>query len=630
MYTLEAIKANLARLIADATESDVVAADIVVPPKPDMGDLAFGCFRLAKAKQTDPATLAKEIAGKLTAGDQSVEAVGAQGPYVNFRLRTTSFADRVVREIEQAGDKYGDTLGGDGKRVLLEYANLNSHKEFHVGHLRNILYGLSLHRLLDSAGWRTEPISYLNDMGANVAKCLWLFVRRGSRSIDRPKPKATKRKKGQPVEAEVPDVTLSDDEWMHTVMQDLSLPWVKRMIDEIPSKDRSGKFLGEIYAEASKLLDENDVWKSEISLVLKKLEEHDPAWIYLWQETRRWSLLELYRYLQDFGVVIKKQYFESEFIDRSKIVVEELLRKGVAMPSQGAIIVDLDAYPDPEIQAQKLGVLMLRKTDGTLIYATKDIPLAEQKFADYPDQALSLLVVDYRQSLYFKQLFAVLKIMGHATPLKHLGFEFVTLPEGAMASRKGNVITLQDFVAQALAAAKEEVVKRHDDWNDGKIEHTAWCVAMGGIMFAMLRQDPEKVIVFDMKKALSFEGDTGPYVQYAATRLASISAKSKIKKETLMQADLTLLAHDSEKRLAMILAQLPEAAARAAAEYKPSIVAQWCLNAATAVNAFYRDVQVLDAADKEMTQARLRLALGARAALAKGLSLLGMPLPDAM
>jgi len=198
-----------------------------------------------------------------------------------------------------------------------------------------------------------------------------------------------------------------------------------------------------------------------------------------------------------------------------------------------------------------------------------------------------------------------------------------------MASRKGNVVTLQDFMAQAQDAAKREVVERHEDWNDGKIEHAAWCIAMGGVMFAMLKQDPEKAIVFDMKKSLAFEGDTGPYVQYAVTRLGSILEKSKVKSLKLKGADLTLLKEEAEKRLCLRLAQLPEIISKAAALYKPSVIAAWCLDAAADVSTFYRDVKVLEA-DEGLKLARLRLIAAAKTALTNALWCLGIPVPDAM
>ena len=622
MYTLSAIRSNLARLISETMELNIVAEEIVQPPKTDMGDLAFACFKLAKSQGKSPADVAKLIVSKLSKKEQGIKEIKAQGPYVNFILDASTLISRVVHEIEEYGEKYGSNPDGGKKQVMVEYANLNSHKEFHVGHLRNILYGLSVHKMLSFAGWDTIPVSYINDMGANVAKCLWLFVRHGSQNIEQVKPKTEKGKKSR-------FIPMPQDLWATHVINNLSKEWVGILIESIPLSKRTGKYLGEIYAEATKLAEENEEWKKEISFVHSQLESHNPAWNFLWQETRRWSIQELYSYLQDFGVIIKRQYLESEFIDESKELVKQLLDQGIAIESEGAIIIDFDAYPDEEIQKQKLGVMILRKSDGNLLYATKDIPLAQRKLAEYPKMALSLLVVDTRQSHYFKQLFAALKIMGYQIPLKHLGYEFVTLPEGAMSSRKGTVIAFQDFISKAIESAKKEVITRHKDWNDGKVEHTSWCIAMGGIIFTILKQDPEKIIIFEMDKALRFDGDTGPYVQYSITRLSSILQKSKITSTELKKAETHKLDHETEKQLALCLARFPETCSKAAAEYKSSVIAQWCLEAASLVNAFYRDVQVIDA-PPDIRDARLKLISATKLAMHNALALLGIPVPDAM
>lgn len=618
MSTLEAIKTNLARVISELAETKILPQEITAPPKPGMGDLAFGVFKIAKEKGQSPNKIAEDLAAGFKNNDPTIESVEASGPYLNFTLRNAAIAERVVKDIESEGEKYGCQNIGQGKQIMLEYANVNTHKEFHVGHLRNILIGLSIHRLLDNAGWRAIPVSYINDLGSHVAKCLWLFARNHSKAVAQPKKAKAKTK----------DIPMDEASWTIYVLNNLSAPMVRKMIESTPTAERTGSYLGHIYVEASKLLDENEDWKAEVSMVLKKLESHDPAWTLLWQETRRWSILEFSRLLQDFGAVIERQYYESELVDQSHEIVDELMEKGIAIESRGAIIVDLDAYPDPEIQKQKLGVFIIRKSDGTLIYAAKDIPLAELKFMEYPDQVQSIIVVDSRQSLYFKQLFATLKIMGYTKPFKHLAYDFVTLPEGAMASRKGNVIFLKDLLEATQKAAREEILKRHgDEWNEGKIEHAAWRIALGGINFAILKQDPEKVIIFDMKKALSFDGDTGPYIQYSATRLNAILKKAG--KVSWAKADLTCLKEEAEKKLALCLAELPTVAARAAESFRPSLIAQWLLEAAALVNAFYRDVPVLEASE-ETRKARLRLVSAAQIALMNGLGYLGISVPDAM
>ncbi len=602
MYSMEFIRDQVAQSLQRAIDVPVKPEELVYPPQKEMGDLAFPCFRLAKERGKNPAELAKEIVSQMGIGDRYIARAEATGPYVNILLQPAVFIDRLVRDIEASRGRYGSGTAGAKRQVMVEYANLNSHKEFHVGHLRNILYGLSIVRVLDYAGWNVVPVSYINDMGTHVAKCLWQFVRTHNPSI-----KETS---------------------VFTV--DLSMDLVYQMIASIPTEQHTGKYLGDLYAESTRLLEDHPEWKAEVSAVHAKLESHDSAWIHLWQETRRWSLRELYQYLQDFGVVLKRQYLESEFIKDSQAAVQKLIEEGIAKEDDGAIIVDLDHCADADIRAQKLGVCIIRKSDGNLLYAAKDIPLAEKKFEEYPDLAESLLIVDSRQAHYFRQLFAILKLMGYQPPLKHLGFEFVTLPEGIMSSRKGTVVTLQDFLKDAVDRAREEILNRHDDWNEGKVKHTAWRIAMGGIFFTLLRQDPEKIIIFDLKQALAFDGDTGPYVQYAATRLQSILQKSAQKPATIRKGDLSLLVHPEEKRLALVLARLPEVCARAAETHNPSLIAQWCLEAAAGVNAFYREVPVLTESDTAIRLARLRFVSAVRQGMEAALWCLAIPLPDAM
>lgn len=617
LYSWDAVLRTVARLLSDAANVDVDVTELAAPPNAELGDLAFGCFKLAKQRGTSPAEIAKEIAASFTRvsgpGDETVASAEAAGPYVNIRLQAGAFVSRVVKDVETRAD-YGAVDQGRGKQVMLEYAQPNTHKEIHVGHFRNLILGSSLVSLLRLANWQVIPASYHGDVGAHVAKCLWLFVRKGASSV---KQKAPKRKKTDP-----PFVPLSDEAWAAYMLEHLTEDAVSAMLKAVPKDQRTGKFLGNLYAESTKVLEENPDWKTEVSVVQRALEAGEKAWSVLWQETRRWSLTEMDRLFQDLGMKIERQYLESEVVDQGQKIVDELLAKGVARESQGAIIVDLEE--------QKLGVFLIRKSDGTSLYATKDLALAGLKFKEFPHLDRSLILVDNRQSLYFKQLFATLRLMGMTVPTEFVGYEFVTLKTGAMSSREGNIVTLQDFRDEVFAYAQEETKKRHSDWTDGRVQHTAWCLLMGGIKFGMLRQDSDKVYVFDTAQALAFDGATGPYVQYAATRLASILRKANWKPRVDADgAELLQLTQPSEKRLAMIIAAFPSAVARSADELKPAVIAQWCLDAATRINEFYHDVNVLDSAP-ELKQGRLRLVASARTVLVRGLELLGIPVPEEM
>ena len=576
---------EIAKRLSEVTGVDVSPDEIVVPPDRALGDFAWGAFRLAKVRKTSPATLAKEIAEKISVDRTDWSSVAAAGPYVNFTLIVGDAVNRVVREIELSGTRNAER-GTSEHQLVLEYAQPNTHKEIHVGHLRNLALGLALDRILTHAGWHVVPVSYHGDVGAHVAKCLWYINKVESRKSK--------------VES-----------------QNLAPSTLHFTKDE-----RTGAFLGQMYAEASKELEAHPEYKDEVSVVQQKLEAHDPEWDKLWQETRRWSLDEMANIFDTLQVRIERQYLESEVVERGQQMVDELIEKGIAKESQGAIIIDLEE--------KKLGVFLVRKSDGTSLYATKDLALAELKLKEYPKTSRSLILVDNRQSLYFKQLFTTLEMMNIKPVPAFIGYEFVTLKSGAMSSREGNIVTFESFFDEVMAYARKEILSRHEDWVVGQVEHTAWAIAMGGIKFGMLKQDSDKIFTFELEQALAFDGATGPYCQYAATRLGSIIRKGGPTNPFNTEQELTaLFDHASEKALVLALALFPEKVAAAADELRPAILAQWCLDTAQRVNDFYRDVSVLESSG-ELREGRLRLAAAARTSLVKGLELLGIPVPEEM
>ncbi|MFZ2803874.1 MAG: arginine--tRNA ligase [Patescibacteria group bacterium] len=614
-YTWDAIVAYVARRIAEDTDSDVTAKDLVAPPKPELGDMAFGCFALAKKLGKNPAEIAKELAPKLGKNDHTIESATAAGPYVNIFLKSGDFINRIVQEVENQKAEFGASEDGNNKEILVEYAQPNTHKEIHVGHLRNLVLGASLAKILQKNGWKVTTASYHGDVGAHVSKCLWLFVRELASAVPQPKPK--RAKKGQE-----PTPPLSAEVWTDHVIRNLDEEMAERILAAVAKKDRTGEHLGSLYAESTKLLEENPAWKDEVSFVQQQLEARAKGWMKIWQETRRWSVAEMDTIFQELGVSIDRHYFESEVVDDGQKIVDELLKKNIAVKSQGAIVVPMEDL--------KLGVFLIRKSDGTSLYATKDLALAKLKLREYPKTARSLIIVDNRQELYFKQLFETLKRMGIKVPFEFVGYEFLTLKSGAMSSREGNIVTYESFRDEVVNYATGETSGRHEEWNDGRIHHTAWALAMGGVKFGMLKQDSDKIITFDLEKALSFDGDTGPYVQYAATRLGAILKKAGWKAEKGVGAgDLTLLSDPHEKRLALQIAAFPAACRTAALELRPMVIAQWCLHMAHRVTEFYHEVNVLES-EFGVKQARLQLVAAAQTVLILGLDLLGIPLPDEM
>lgn len=551
------------------------------PPDPKLGDLAFGCFPVAKASGKNPVLVAKDLVDDLTprlAGAKGLIArVAASGPYLNFFVDP----ERLVSAALSAKAKPlpSPLPKNERRKILIEYANPNTHKDVHVGHLRNFVLGAAVVRLQRTLGHDVIGVSYINDLGNNVAKCLWAVARTAG--------------------------------------------WEKT-----PPAERV-RFLDKAYVEATAAAETDVAVRAEISHIQHALERFhaeglaalpakDRIWVKVWKTTHAWSKTAINAVVKELGWEIEKQWFESELIAETVKIVADLESKGIARVSEGALIVNLSE--------EKMGVNLLRKTDGTLLYNAKDIALALRKEAVYhPDE--SVYVIDARQSLAMKQLFATLRRMGHNLTLRHLAYEFVTLPQGAMSSRKGNVIYYVDFRNDVIARATEEVVTRHEDWSAAKAAKAARAVAMGGIVFALLKQDTDKQIVFDVDEAVSFDGYTGPYIQYTAARIASLMRKSGAQRATRSKGGAPVV--DAERLLALVLLQFPAAVHAAAVEWRPSLLCQELFELSKAFAVFYEQAPILSA-EPAVRARRIALAKKVREALVAGCALIGLPLIEEM
>lgn len=577
MTTLEKAKqrAGFALSLAAGPGVEIKGEDFSRPPQAEMGDLSYPCFALAKHLKTNPAAVAAELAGKITSspGERGlIKDVKAVGPYVNFFFDHANFATSVLEDVLGHVNHYGAAPRNDEK-ILIEYGSVNTHKEVHVGHLLNLSLGQSIGRILEGAGAKVTHLKYIGDVGAHVAKWLWYYdkIRRG----------------------DIPDRTVTE----HGKM--------------IP--------FGKIYTEATLAAEAGgDAAKAEISAVLQKLEAHDPELESEWLKTRDECLAQIDFLFTELGIHFVRTYLESEVEGPGKELVQDMLAKGIAKEGEkGAIIVDLED--------EKLGVFLALKSDGTALYSTKELALAGLKFSEYPETTQSMHVVDNRQSLYFKQFFATLKRMGFEKPMTHISHDFVTLSEGAMSSRKGNIITYEDFRDQMKSMVIGEVAKRHEDWTLERQEKTAWIIAEGAMKFGMLKQEADRPLVFDMEAALSFDGFTGPYVQYAHARLSTILNKAVGETVSVCSAS----ADPAEYALLRKVADLPEVVLAAAKALRPSLMAQYVFELAQQSNEFYRDVPVLTAEPADRAR-RLAVVAVARVALANGLHALGIRAPEEM
>jgi len=451
---------------------------------------------------------------------------------------------------------------------MIEYSQPNTHKEFHVGHLRNACLGASLVNVNRYLGHKVISANYLGDTGVHVAKTLWNFQK------------------------------------FHKD-------------DQLP--ENKGQFLGKIYSEAVNKLDDNKEFQTEVSELQKKLEEGDKELTKLWKETKQWSLDSFDQIYKLLGIEFDQWFWESEEEEAGRKMIDKILKKGTIKEikeSQGAIIADLTAYD--------LDVLVLVKSDGNMLYGTKDLPLGKKKFDKFKIDK-SVYIIDNRQSLYVKQIFKLLDLLGYDKKDKyHVAYDFVTLPEGAMASRTGNVVTFEDFYNEVLELSKTETALRHTDWTVDKVNETAEHISLAAIKFWMLKYDNNKVIVFDPKKALAFDGDTGPYILYTIARINSIFAKSLTRDSAISgDEDFNLLTDQSERELALQIAKFEDTITKVAENYSPITLCTYLIELSHNFNNFYHKCHVLDQKE-DLQKARLALLHKTRETLEKGLDLLNI------
>jgi arginyl-tRNA synthetase len=578
MRTLsDGIRKFLAQKINDAVgggqQLEEFAKLLNEPPDNSLGDLAFPCFILAKTQKKAPAQLALELKAKIPL-DQKLLAVEAAGPYLNFKLSPDFVGTELLEKII-SGSYFRQKLTEHTPKTMIEYSQPNTHKELHVGHMRNACLGDSLVRLHRYAGYDIISSTFPGDVGTHVAKCLWYL------------------------------------KYVNT--------------EPLPITEK-GEWLGQMYSKANlRLEDELGTPKEEdnrrkLTEILKQLEQGSGEFYDLWKETRAWSI-DLMKHVYAWaGVDFDHWYWESDVDAASVKYVKGLYDQGKLVESQGAVGMDLEA--------EKLGFCLLLKSDGTGLYATKDLELARRKFQDFKIEK-SIYVVDMRQELHFKQVFKVLEKLGfeESKGCYHLKYNFVELPDGAMSSRKGNIVPLMELVSRMEAHVKKEYLSRYADWTEDEINTTAAMVAKGAIKYGMLRMDTAKKIVFDMNEWLKLDGESGPFVQYSGARIQSLIRKLGPFSRT---PNWSLLTHSSERNLFQALMNFHQIVLGATENYKPHLLCTYVYELAKRFNLFYHDCPIAKAETEELKQARLALAQSAGLVLKQGLELLGIPSPEKM
>lgn len=560
--------------MGQSLSEDEIYRALVEPPQSSMGDLAFGCFTLAKALKKGPPQIAAEIAQNFPA-DPMIEKIQAAGPYLNITFSPICHGEKVLSTILD-GSFFKKQLVETSPRTMIEYSQPNTHKELHVGHMRNLCLGDAIVRMLRYSGRDIVSSTFPGDMGTHVAKCLW---------------------------------------------------YMKKHNQEPAPATAKGEWLGRMYSKANLLLEDQvgtpqeAINRQELTDILHQLESKSGPYFDLWVETREWSIELMKKVYQWANVEFNEWYFESDMDTPSAQWVKELYAQGKLQKSEGAIGYNLEA--------ESLGFCMLLKSDGTGLYATKDLLLAKHKFEDVHIEK-SVYVVDMRQALHFKQVFRVLEILGfeQAKNCFHLQYNYVELPDGAMSSRKGNIVPLTELVHRMEEHVKTTYLTRYqNEWSAQEIETIAGQVAKGAIFYGMLRIDTNKKIVFDMNEWLKLDGESGPFVQYSHARINSLVRKFPRTHQTV---NWSLLTHDSERQLMQTLFGFNSSVAQAAENFKPAAICTYLYELAKKFNVFYHECPIGTEKDEATREARLALSSAVGITLKEGLAILGMPAPEKM
>lgn len=562
MNNKELIASELAKVI-DSLDQDAILNLLEQPKSSDLGDIAFPAFSLAKVERKAPQAIATEIAEKI---DQSAfEKVVATGPYVNFFLDKSKISDHVIKSVITAGADYGQQDEGHGQNVTIDLSSPNIAKPFSVGHLRSTVIGDALSNLYRKMGYNTIKINHLGDWGKQFGLLMVAYKKWGSKEAVEANP---------------------IDELLKLYVR------INAEIEQDPELDEEGR-----------------KW-------FKKLEDGDPEATELWQWFRDESLVEFNRIYKLLDVEFDSLNGEAFYNDKMDEGVQILEDKGLLKESKGASIVDLDDVNLPPA--------MIKKSDGATLYITRDIATAMYRARTY-NFVKNIYAVGQEQSNHFRQLKAVLKKMGFdwSDDMVHVDFGLVTKNRQKLSTRKGNIILLEPTLQEAISRAKAQIEEKNPELENK--EEVAHAVGVGAVKFYDLKTDRRNGYDFDLEAMVSFEGETGPYVQYAYARIQSILRKANFTPST----DTTYSLNDPESwEIIKLLQDFSRVVKRAAENYDPSLIAKYVISLAQAFNKYYAHTRILDESPER--ESRLALSYSTAVVLKEALRLLGVQAPEKM
>jgi len=567
------LMADFKKLISEIIKSEIedltieeITALIEVPPNKEMGDYAFPCFKLAKIFRKAPNAIAEDLAGKIQPTDDINKIINLGG-YVNFFVNKESLAKKVINQVLSEKENYGKSEFGKGKTVVVEYSSPNIAKPFHIGHVRTTVIGNALSKIYQSQGYHVEKLNHLGDYGTQFGKLIVAYKLWGD----------------------------------------------KQAVEKDPIKE-----LLKLYIRFHDEAETKPEMEDEAREWFTKLENGDEEAKDLWQWFRDESLKEFSRVYKLLDIEFDSYVGESFYSDKMPAVIEELKEKNLLEESDGAMIVNLED--------SKLPPALIQKRDGSTLYLTRDLASAFYRKKVY-DFDKSIYVVGAQQELHFKQCFEIIKRMGYDwyKDMIHVQFGMVALEEGTMSTRKGRVVFLEDVLNQAIDRTRQIIEEKNPEAEN--IDEVAKAVGVGAVVFQELSNSRIKDYTFSWDRTLSFEGETGPYVQYTHARCCAVLRKA----DQPVSADINyeLLSDQDAADVLSVLENFNKSLMTAMKKNEPHIVTRFVLDLAQAFNKFYHNSPIL-VDDADLRAARLALVEATRQTIENALKILGMKAPQKM
>lgn len=558
-------KINEAMEIVFGQTMEGVAGFLETPPNPEMGDFAFPCFKLSKTLRMGPPVIAGKLQSAL-ASDEIIDHVECVGGYLNFFLHKTGYAQSIVEKVLEQKKKYGSSDEGQGRVICIDYSSINIAKRFHIGHLSTTMIGNALYKIYEHLGYKCVGINHLGDWGTQFGKMIAAYLKWGNK---------------EEVEKNGVDA--------------LTALYVR--FHQEAEKDPS-------------LEDEGRLW-------FKKIEDNDPKATEIFNWFKEITLKDAQRVYDMLGVKFDSYAGESFYNDKMQPIIDELREKGLLVESQGAYVVDLEEDNMPPC--------LILKKDGATLYATRDIAAAfyrKKTYHFYKD----LYVVAYQQNLHFKQWFKVVEKMGYewSKDLEHVPFGMVSYEGRALSTREGYVVYLDELLNRAVEKAREIIEEKSPNLPDK--DKVARQVGIGAVVFFDLFNNRIKDIDFRWDRALNFDGETGPYVQYTHARCCSLLAKAG---ELDAEADYAALENPAAQEVVRTLERFPEVVSEACHRNEPSLVTRYTVELASNFNRFYYENRILTE-DAAQSKARANLTAATASCLRTALSLIGVEAPEKM